>query len=357
MESELEIKILKEYRRVLVYCQTHPVPDYMLEISRQWAEENLWKEYWEIIQATPYDYDGKVVVDFGCKYGHLLPMFMALGAKVAIGVEVEKNYIEPALELFHEMYSDIKIVRSEEGYIPLQPETVDFVLLNEVISHVNPAFLETVYAEIGRILKPGGMVLVSDGNNIGYGPRADGLIYLWDAWENGPDGAKTSRDTVIKSYLTRRKEIICARHPQLDKAQVDYLAENTSGLWGAFLLKTIDEYAVSGALIRRTYRRGACPTNPNASGVMMERGFYPLQVIRALESYGFDAQDIHSAPANMHTAEMRRIIPLFLRETLRLIKCYVFNKPYTNSSGSLFGGEQACASANLTIVGTKRLAG
>lgn len=312
IESELENKTIEAYRHVFDYCQAHAVPPYMLEMSKQWLEEELWKAHWQILHALPYDYSKKVVVDFGCKFGHLLPMFISLGAKEAIGIDVEKSYVESASALFQEMYANVKILQSEDGYIPIQPETVDFVLLNEVISHINPAFLEVVYAEIGRILKPGGKVLISDGNNIGYKPLIAVLLPLWEAWENGPDGIKTDRDVVIKSFLTRRREIIYSRYPNLDSEKVDFLAQNTSGLWGAFLIKTIDDYVNSGELIRRPYRRGVYPTNPAISGVLMERGFYPLQVMYSLESYGLDAQDLHATlPKRSNAQTVNTISELF----------------------------------------------
>ncbi len=351
---DLENKIVEEYRHVFDYCQTHSVPPYMLEISRQWLEEARWKMYWHLLHAVPYEYDSKVVVDYGCKYGHLLPMFLSLGAKEAIGIDVESDYVAPGSALFQGMYRNARIIQSEGGYIPIESETVDFVLVNEVISHVNPAFLEVVYAEISRILKPGGKVLISDGNNIGYKPCLEALIPLWDAWENGPDGAKTDRDIVTKSYLTRRKEIIRSRYPELDAKQVDLLARNTSSLWGAFLIKTIDDYVHSGKLICRPYRQGTCPTNPGLSGVMMERGFYPAQVIYSLESYGLDAQDLHSTLPAATKGQTAKTLAVLFKEIFQLVTSYIQGNEFLPSA-SYSQDRYESLSANLTIVGTKRL--
>jgi hypothetical protein len=173
---------------------------------------------------------------------------------------------------------------------------VDFVLINEVISHVNPGYLETVYAEVARILKPNGIVLISDGNNIANEACREELVPLYEMWENGPDGSKTPRDTVTESYYTRRKNIIQSRYPSLESARVDYLAKNTSGLFGQILLEAIDEYVTTGELILRPYRRGVYPTNPGPPGVVMERGFHPLQVIFSLDSYGISGQQIRPTP-------------------------------------------------------------
>lgn len=151
---------------------------------------------------------------------------------------------------------------------------------------MNPSLLETVYFEISHILKPGGMIFISDGNNIANKRCQKKLPDLWDKWENGPDGVKTDRDTVTKCYLTLRKEIISTRYPNLNEKEISYVAQNTSGLFGDTLLRVVDNFLKTGELIRRPYRKGLCPTNPIDSGVVIERGFYPSYVEMALSSYG-----------------------------------------------------------------------
>jgi SAM-dependent methyltransferase len=290
-----EVFIKNEYDQVLAFCETHPVPDYMLNISKDWSQ-GVWKMYWSLLQSANYSFENKVVLDFRCKYGHLLPLFLARGASIAIGVDAEDSYVEAGRKLFPELYPNIKILKTEFGYLPIQPETIDFVLINEVISHVNPGYLDTVYMEVARVLKPGGVVLISDGNNIANQKCREELIPFYETWELGPDGEKTARDVVTESYLTRRMKIIKTHYPDLEPAKVDYVAKNTSGLFGDYLLHVINSYLETGELIQRPYYRGNCPVNPGSSGVVMERGFYPKQVISALESYGIQATQIQPVP-------------------------------------------------------------
>jgi SAM-dependent methyltransferase len=288
-------KLREEYNRVLKYSKEKGLPDGMIKQSADCAS-GLWESYEPLLRRIPMEFSNKVVVDFGCKYGHLLPLFLAMGAKEAIGIDVEDEYVEAATSVFENLYSSIEIIRSRNGYIPLQPESVDIVFMNEVISHVNPAYLETVYLETSRILRKGGILYISDGNNVGNAECRKSLIPLYDAWENGPDGTKTDRDVVTKCFLNRRTEIIRNRHPDLDKSEVDYLAKNTSGLFGEFLNTVIDEYVETGKLIERPYRKGICPTNPCSSGVLMEKGFDPLQIELALSSYGLKSYQVKSKP-------------------------------------------------------------
>ena len=127
--------------------------------------------------------------------------------------------------------------------------------------------------------------------------RRKRLASIFEGWENGPDGIQVGEDTVTESYLTRRKRVIASRHSCLDPAQVDFLAQNTSGLFGEVLLSVIDSYQKTGEMIRRPYRPGVCPTNPGDSGVVMERGFYPLQVKMALADYGLTSRYVLPRPS------------------------------------------------------------
>jgi SAM-dependent methyltransferase len=275
-------------------------------------QQGLWKTYWHLLDLAPFTLKGKVAVDFGCKYGHLLPLLISMEVDQAIAIDVEDTYLDAGRMVFEKLYPSVRFLKSDQGYIPLQPETVDFVLVNEVISHINPSYLETFYAEIARILRRKGVVLISDGNDLEKARCRERLVSLYESWENGPDGTKTDRDTVTESYLTTRKNMIRARYPDLDLLQADYLATNTSGLFGDYLIRTIDDYVKTGELIRRPYRRGIPPTNPNFSGVVMERGFYPHQIKISLENYGLRCKRVLPKPVFNRSGLKGRLRDVFL---------------------------------------------
>jgi len=289
----LEIKASEAYAEVAELSLRNNASPYFQSISREYGQ-GRWKVYYELLRFTGISIQDKVVVDFGCKYGHLLPLLILLGAQRAIGIDVEPEYIELGKHFFERTSPEkIQILACEGGLIPIQSETIDFVFINEVISHINPGHLDIVLQEISRILRTGGVLFISDGNNIANQKRRRKLFDLWAKWENGPDGVKTDdKDVVNKCYLTRRKEIILNRYPELDEQKVNLLALNTSGLWGGLFLSVVDEFIRSGNLILRTYRRGICPTNPSNTGVVIERGFHPLQVGLSLRNYGIEAHQL-----------------------------------------------------------------
>jgi ubiquinone/menaquinone biosynthesis C-methylase UbiE len=309
-----------EYDRLLAYCRQNAVPDNLIEQTLSW-QKGLWKEYYGMIERAKFFLKGKVVVDFGCKYGLLMPILIKMEVKEAIGVDVWEDYLKRGSSVFGALYpnvTNVSFLECDQGHIPLQPETVDFVFVTEVISHVNPAYLETVYSEISRILKPGGMVLLSDGNNIANSKTSKKLLSLYEAWENGPDGVKIGQDTVQKSFLTQRKEIISQQCCHLDSDQVDFLARNTSGLFGEYLKQVIKRYESTGELLRQPYRRGECPTNPDNSGAVMERGFDPHEVMTALARHGLRCKKLP-----FERAAYGRGLKVFIKDLIFLSRYYL----------------------------------
>lgn len=309
-----------EYDRILAAAENASVPPYFVEMSRLFARDAIWKSYDGLIATLPRGFVGGTAVDIGCKYGHTLPVFLARGATHAVGVDVVDEYLEAGRRIIGALYPTTSFTKSEEGLLPLPPCSVDFVLVNEVISHVNPMFLDNLYAEIGRVLKPGGQVLISDGNNIANAECRKALVELYDAWENGPSGRRTDRDTVTKSFLDRRREIIRTRHPGLDEEKREFLARNTSGLFGPLFERIIDEYAGTGRLVERPYRPGTFPTNPGPGGEVMERGFYPQQVEMALAAYGIRARQMLPPPPQLIVTGVRgtiRSLAAVVRDRIR----------------------------------------
>jgi hypothetical protein len=146
-----------------------------------------------------------------------------------------------------------------------------------------------------RILRPGGTLLISDGNNFASSTCREDLVALYDAWENGPAGRDTGRDVVNEPYREQRRAIIKRQAPQLSAADLDYVATNTFGLFGERLKAVVDGYVSEGTLIERRYRPGIAPTNPGAEGYLMERWFHPAEVELDLATLGFTAKQIYPA--------------------------------------------------------------
>jgi SAM-dependent methyltransferase len=276
-----------------LYRRRHELdaPDYFHYFTKSMAE-GLWKDYEALLRRFPESLAGKDVLDFGCKFGHVIPQAIAMGARSAIGIDVIDEYVEAADRVLGRLFPAARFYRADQCLIPLPSASVDCFLANEVISHINPMFLETFYAETCRVLRTGGHVLISDGNNLANEQCRNALVPLYRAWENGPAGTKTDRDVVGEPYIDTRRRLIREQCPGLDAETVDYLAANTSGLFGDQFRRMVDDYVHRRRFVERPYREGIYPTCPIASGVVMERGFYPEQVELALKCYGVEARQI-----------------------------------------------------------------
>lgn len=306
-----ETLLQDKYDHIMEFCQKEGMnSDVMLQTTT--FQKGGWRSYKHVLERIPLDLEGKVFADLGCKYGLLFPLLFQYKIKKAIGIEGLEELIQVARQIYSVANENepVEFVLCKDGYLPLQPETVDVVLANEVISHVNPIFLSTLFLEIGRILKTGGVLFISDGNNLSCpGYFEDRLLPLYDALENGPDGARVEELTIQRCIMNQRKDIIIRRHPGIPEEQVDFLARNTFGLWGDRLDEVADQFILTGELIRRPCRRGIAPTYPTRTwaGEVEEKGFYPERVMLELMEYGFDAR-ILDVPARSSSAGRKVVL-------------------------------------------------
>lgn len=296
---QMKADIQSEYERLKEESHRRGASEHFQSFNTLFADKQIWKSYQWLLDMVPRPLEGCDVVDIGCKFGHLMPLFFAEGARSAIGIDVEDTYLAPATEIISAIWPQAQFKKSEQGYLPVASDSVDLILVNEVISHVNPGYMPNLLSEIARILRVGGYVIISDGNNIANSECRQDLIDVYDAWENGPEGRKTGRDVVEDSFLDLRRRKIRSWYPDLSVDRVEYAALNTSGLFGEYFRKMVDRYVSGQEFVARPYRRGDCPTSPLDGGVVMEFGFYPQQVEMALAMYGVRAHQVQSAPPRL----------------------------------------------------------
>jgi SAM-dependent methyltransferase len=243
-----------------------------------------WRRFISRLERFSSPLKGGTFVDYGCKFGHLTPLLVDQGVEKVYAVDVMEEYLTDGQAVFGTTYP-VQYVRSENCFVNIPSDSADFILTNEVISHINPAFLDVYYSEVARVLKPGGELIISDGNNwMNLETRLD-LLEWYQAWEEG-----SSKEFGESNYVVQRRKVIEAFDPSLPDEDVEHIARNTSGLWGDQIAKAIEDFK-AGRLVKRPYRPGICPTHP-ALGVMMEKAFDPTQVIRALEMYGMSAKQV-----------------------------------------------------------------
>ncbi|NEQ50277.1 MAG: class I SAM-dependent methyltransferase [Leptolyngbya sp. SIO3F4] len=129
------------------YFFGHPIwakKDFHRETHNQ-----FWKSRW---QNHISSWDGKVVVDIGCGYGHV---FATLGGdpRLIIGIDISLGALEHARQLGYTP------LLADAQNLPLKSGFADIVTLNATLHHCDN--MAQVLREAARLVKPGGL-LVTD---------------------------------------------------------------------------------------------------------------------------------------------------------------------------------------------------
>ncbi len=114
------------------------------------------------------DLEGKWLLDIGCGRGELVCEAASRGA-VAVGLDYAAAAIEMAEErraaLPPGARERVKLVRSDAKELPFPDASFDVVSLVDVYEHLHDYELEFTLAEVRRLLRPGGYLLVHTGPN------------------------------------------------------------------------------------------------------------------------------------------------------------------------------------------------
>jgi 2-polyprenyl-3-methyl-5-hydroxy-6-metoxy-1,4-benzoquinol methylase len=233
-----------------------------------------------ILDFAGREIDGAEFLDAGAGFGFAAVAAAAWGARSAVGIDSYGPMVRTArayVPLLPGEWRDR--VRFDEGSVdalPYEDGRFDIVLSKEAISHYR--HVDAFVSEVWRVLRPGGVVVVSDGNNGRNARLRKGTVAIWRAAEevgNTTVGGHVFGD----SYRERRRVFIAERFPDLDAAT---LAEQTSRMTFAETAQALER----GQQPDSRFSTVEPPVDPGTDAVL-ERLFDPYELGRRFTAAGF----------------------------------------------------------------------
>jgi arsenite methyltransferase len=177
-KTPVDVDVLREeIEKTYTDVSTEPAKDFLFPTGRGWAEDLGYpSELARVPERTVESFagvanphvlgriePGQVVLDLGCGAGtDLLIAAQMVGPEGrAIGIDMTPTMLDRARESATEM--GLENVELHQGLIeslPVPDESVDVVISNGVIDLVPDK--DAVFAEIDRVLRPGGRLQVAD---------------------------------------------------------------------------------------------------------------------------------------------------------------------------------------------------
>jgi SAM-dependent methyltransferase len=264
----------------------------------------------------PANLRGRTVLDARSGYGMVANLMAAWGARRAIALELFGPMTDSHRRLLDSHFPRLRRivlpVRGDAQAMPVKSASVDLLISIEAVSHYYDvdAFLD----ECARVVRPGGTLLISDGNN-GANPALRRFTeQLWERFEVGPTGPFGDH-VVEETMVARRASIIAARFPELAPERVRSLAEATSGMVRTEIEQAVASHLAGGPAPAARYRFGMVPRDPHW-GSVAEALVAPRVLAAQIERRGFHARAIpHYGGARNHLIlaadRVLRLVPSF----------------------------------------------
>lgn len=160
------------------YCGSARNPD---------GAERYVRYHLDELALAKVDPEGLAIVDAGCGFGFLMVLDAILGARRVHGVEVNPSMVE-AIEMYMplvpgDVASRIEVACASVTEMPIDDGSADVVLSIEAISDYRE--VEEFIEEARRALRPGGVLLIVDGNNASNPTIRRQVYEVWEAAERG----------------------------------------------------------------------------------------------------------------------------------------------------------------------------
>lgn len=107
---------------------------------------------------------GHSVLDFGCRVGHYsIPAALAVGPSgIVYALDKHREPLDELLKKAQKLgVCNVRTIQTSENIdFPIENNTIDVVLLYDVLHYFAPLDRDKLYGEVGRVLKPEGLLSV-----------------------------------------------------------------------------------------------------------------------------------------------------------------------------------------------------
>ncbi len=255
-------------------------------LARREDAERYLRSIRNTIRLSDAELAGKRVLDVGCGFGLTMSTLVWLGAESADGIDMFRQMTDTVEAYRRDVPAGdrIRVTVGRAHEMPYPDNHFDIALTTEALSH----FLDPLgcIGETYRVLKPGGLYIITDDNNGANPAVVRENQEVWDRFELGPATDNIHGHRVREPYVQKRMRIIREAAPELSDREVEQLARGTAFMKKDRILEAVERYRESGEVPDSVYGPGRCPVEPE-EGQYIENLINPLELKSQMERMGF----------------------------------------------------------------------
>lgn len=279
-----------EFTQLLRNGKSNSYPEFFYYYCRHILDRDGFEKYVRnarfLFELAKRPIEGAKILDVGCGFGIDSIIFACHGAAEVNGIDVNKDWIQSIHDYLKDLNWDlpIKTKVGDASKLDYPDNTFDVLLSVEAISHYRD--VDSFMVESHRVLEPGGMLIISDGNNGANSLIRKKTYQIWDRFEHGPPATSFHGHQIKRSFIDMRQDIIAKHFSKLSQEEVDDLARNTFGMGDKEIVAACEKYVKNGEKPNRPFQYGVPAFNPEKNDYI-ERLFDPRDLAKQMTEIGF----------------------------------------------------------------------